>query len=96
MVYNRKDTGSVTFTDFFEYAEPKAFETAISTRAEWKQTSDNTLLLTRGNEKMLVTFSSPGNSLLLRSEVITEGGPPYTRIGISVVKPVISGQIVIT
>lgn len=72
MVYNRKDTGSVTFTDFFEYAEPKAFETAISTRAEWKQTSDNTLLLTRGNEKMLVTFSSPGNSLLLRSEVITE------------------------
>ena len=96
MVYDRAGKGNITFTDLFEYAQPGNFETAISTRSEWKQTSDSTLLLTRENEKMLVTFSSPGNKLLVRSEVISEGGTPYTRIGISVSKPVSQGQIAIT
>jgi hypothetical protein len=96
MDYDRSPAGSITFTDSFTYTNPQEFETAISTRSEWKQTSDNTLLLTRGNEKMLVTFSSPGNRLVLKSEEISEGGTPYTRIGISVSKPVSEGQIVIT
>lgn len=96
MVYDRRNKGTVTFTDLFEYTQPGNFETAISTRAVWKQVSDNTLLLTRGNEKMLVTFSSPGNQLLLKSENISEGGTPYTRIGITVSKPVTTGEIIIT
>jgi len=96
MAYDRSDAGSITFTDSFAYANPQEFETAIATRSEWKQISDNTLLLTRGNEKMLVTFSSPGNKLVLKSTEIAEGGPPYTRIGIAVSKPVSEGQIVIT
>ena len=96
MDYDRQNNGIVTFTDSFEYAKPEGFETAISTRSEWKQTSGNTLLLTRGNEKMLVTFSSPGNQLLLKAEKISEGGTPYTRIGIAVSKPVTAGQITIT
>lgn len=96
MVYDRAGNGNISFTDLFEYAQPGNFETAISTRAVWKQVSDSTLLLTRANKKMLVTFSSPGNKLLLRSEEISEGGTPYTRIGISVSKPVSEGQIVIT
>lgn len=96
MVYDRAGKGNITFTDLFEYAQPGNFETAISTRSEWKQTSDSTLLLTRDHKKMLVTFSSPGNKLLLKSEEISEGGTPYTRIGISVSKPVSGGQIIIT
>lgn len=95
MDYDRTGAGSITFTDYFEYTKPEGFETAISTRSEWKQTSDNTLLLTRENEKMLVTFFSPGNQLLLRAEEISEGGTPYTRIGIYLSKPVTQGQIVI-
>ena len=96
MNYDRMGKGSVTFSDNFEYSQPEVFETAISTRARWEKTSGNTLLLTRGSEKMLVTFSSPGNHLSLRSEEITEGGKPYSRIGIAIDKPVISGQIIIT
>lgn len=94
--YDRAGAGSVAFTDEFEYAQPESFETAISTRSEWKQTSDSTLMLTRGNEKMQVTFFSPGNKLLLKSEEISEGGTPYTRICISIAKPVTKGQIIIT
>jgi hypothetical protein len=96
MDYDRSSVGSITFTDYFKYAKPEGFETAISTRSEWTQTSDNTLLLTRDNEKMLVNFSSPGNMLLLKSEEISEGGTPYTRIGIYFSKPVTEGQIIIT
>ncbi|ANH81682.1 hypothetical protein A8C56_12430 [Niabella ginsenosidivorans] len=96
MDYNRTEKGSVTFTDHFEFTRPKAFETVISTRSTWNQVSKNTLLLTREKEKMLVTFSSPGNNLSLRSEEISEGGMPYSRIGIYIDKPVKSGQIMIT
>jgi Heparinase II/III-like protein. len=95
MEYNRSGAGSISFTDVFEYAQPAAFETAITSRSKWKQTSDSTLLLSRGKEKMVVTFLSPGNQLVLRSEEITEGGAPYTRIGIAIVRPVASGRIVV-
>jgi hypothetical protein len=96
MSYNRTGEGSVTVTDDFVYSQPEAFETAISTRAKWEKTSNNTLFLTKGKEKLLVTFSSPGNKLSIRSEEITEGGIPYSRIGIYIGKPVNSGQIIIT
>lgn len=95
MSYNRTGKGSVFVSDNFEYSKPEAFETAISTRASWKKKSANSLLLTKGKEKMLVTFSSPGNKLSIRSEEITEGGKPYSRIGIYIYKPVISGEIII-
>lgn len=96
MEYNRSGAGSISCTDVFAFAQPAAFETAISTRSQWKQTSDSTLLLTRGKEKMVVTFSSPGNKLVLGSEEITEGGTPYTRIGIAVANPVAAGRIIVS
>ncbi len=37
MSYNRTGRGSVTVSDEFEYSQPEAFETAISTRAKWKK-----------------------------------------------------------
>lgn len=96
MSYDRTGSGVVSFTDYFEFTQPKTFETSISTRAEWKQTSANTLLLNRGGEKMEVSFFSPGNHLSLRSENISEGGTPYARIGIFIDKPVAVGWIAIT
>ena len=96
MQYNRADKGSVTFTDDFAFNKPENFETAIITRAKWEKKSDGTLLLTKGDEKMTIAFSSPGNNLSIRSEEITEGGVPYSRIGIFTEKPVSLGQIVVT
>ncbi|OFX35375.1 MAG: hypothetical protein A2W90_14915 [Bacteroidetes bacterium GWF2_42_66] len=96
MSYNRTGKGSITISDDFEYSRPEPFETAITTRAKWEKKSKNTLLLTMGKEKLLVTFSSPGNKLSIRSEEIAEGGKPYSRIGIYMDEPVISGQIILT
>jgi hypothetical protein len=96
MSYNRVGEGSVTITDDFEFTQPEIFETAISTRSEWKQTSDNTLLLTKGKEKMLVTFSSHESKLSLRSEEIEEGGKTYSRIGLYIDKPASAGKIIVS
>ena len=96
MSYIRSGNGSVTIADDFAYSKPEAFETAIITRAKWEKTSVNTLLLSMGKEKLEVTFSSPSNKLSIRSEEITEGGKPYSRIGIYMEEPVGSGQISIT
>jgi len=95
MNYDRTGKGSVTITDDFAFYQAESFETAISTRAKWEKTSGNTLLLKRGKEKLLVTFSSPENNLSLRTEEIKEGDNSYSRIGIYIDKPVISGQIII-
>ena len=96
MQYNRTGNGNVTFTDAFAFNKPESFETAIITRAKWEKKSEGTLLLTKGDQKMIVTFSSPGNNLSIRSEEISEGGTPYSRIGIFTEKPVNSGHIVVT
>ena len=96
MQYNRTGEGSVTFTDDFAFDKPANFETAVITRAKWEQKADGTLMLTKGEEKMIISFSSPGNNLSIRSEEITEGGTPYSRIGIFTKKPVGSGQIIVT
>jgi len=93
MQYNRSGQGSVTVTDDFIFLAPKNFETAIITRSKWKKTSDSTLIFLNGEEKMMVIFSSPGNNLSIRSEEITEGGTPYSRIGIYLKTPAIAGQI---
>lgn len=96
MSYLRTEKGSVTVSDDFVFSKPEAFETAITTRAKWEKTSGNSLLLSKGKEKLKVTFSSPGNNLFVRSEEITEGGKPYSRIGIYIEEPVVAGQIIIT
>ena len=96
MTFNRKDIGKVTITDDFAFSQPRDFETALITRADWVKKGANSVLLTIGKEKMLVTFSSPGHKLALRSEKISEGGAPYSRIGIYMDEPALTGKIVVT
>ncbi len=42
---------------------------------------------------MKVKFKSSTDKLILGSEIISEGGAPYTRIGIRVKEPAKSGMI---
>ncbi len=96
MEYGRKGTGYITVTDDFAFATPQSFETAVVTRSSWKKLSDDTILLESEKGNMQVTFTAPKNKLAVRSEEITEGGTPYTRIGIYLEKPAAAGKIVVT
>jgi hypothetical protein len=91
--YSRTGKGSLTVTDSFSCIKPVTFETAISTRIKWTKLSDSSIMLEGKKGKMKVSFDSPGNNLSLKSETITEGGVPYSRIGIFLKKPTVMGQI---
>ncbi|TDE14854.1 heparinase II/III family protein [Dyadobacter psychrotolerans] len=96
MHYDRSGKGIVLVTDDFAFNKAERFESAVITRANWKKTSDSSMVLSQGKEKMLVTFSCPGNQLSVRSEEITEGGAVYSRIGLYTVKPIISGKLTVS
>jgi hypothetical protein len=93
--YNRTGKGNVTITDSFSFTSPCVFETAVITRAKCSKISNNILLLQGTKQKMKIIFTSLGNQLSIKTEEISEGGKPYTRIGIYVDKPLASGQIIV-
>lgn len=81
-VYDRKGEGGFTVCDEFTAKVPIRFETAITTRANWKILDDTHLLLTFGAEQMIVTIEASGK-VTLSSETIEVNAPVYTRIGIA-------------
>jgi hypothetical protein len=92
--YSRNKTESLQVTDEFEFTSPQTFETALITRGRWKKVSENLLLIEGKTEKLLVTISSSQGAFTVESEEISEEkGVPYTRIGISIKKPVMAGKI---
>lgn len=92
MVYSRLKKGKISFTDTFTCTKPEIFETAIITRAKWTRLKRDEILLEGDKVKMKVNLES-SDKLIVRSEVISEGGVPYTRIGIRINKRVKSGMI---
>lgn len=79
-VYDRKNNTFVV-TDILKSNEEVSFECAITTRANWKKISPNTLLLNKGGEKVYVQISC-SVPFKIKDEVIEENAPAYTRIGI--------------
>jgi len=80
--YDRSGKGTVKITDNYTYDKAELFETAIITRSKWEQTAYNKILLEQSGESMEIIISSD-NDLNITSEVISEGGIPYTRISIA-------------
>ncbi|MDR2776059.1 MAG: heparinase II/III family protein, partial [Tannerella sp.] len=96
MIYSRKGAGKVSFEDNFAFSQPENFETVVVTRADCKKISDDRILLEGKTQKIEVLMTSPGNKLSIREEKISEGGTPYTRIGIYIDKPLKEGKIILT
>lgn len=79
-IYDRRNNTFVV-TDILKSNEEVSFECAITTRANWKKISPNTLLLNKGGEKVYVQISC-SVPFKFKNEVIEENAPAYTRIGI--------------
>lgn len=80
-VYDRQGEGYFMVGDEFTAKAPIRFETAITTRTDWKILDDTHLLLTTGSEQMIVAIDASGK-VAFTSEVIEVNSPAYTRIGI--------------
>lgn len=95
-VFERKKSPVLSVKDVFAFRSPDLFETALTTRAQWQRTGDNTLLLTRGKEKMEVTIDTGKQPFEISDEIITEKGTPYTRLGIRLKEKQTEGSVIIT
>lgn len=91
-VYNRQDEGSFTVGDKFTAKAPIRFETALTTRADWKILDDTHLLLTTDKEQMIVAIEA-SDKVSFTSETIEVNAPPYTRISIALKKELKDGFI---
>jgi hypothetical protein len=94
--YNRSRSGFLDVTDEVEFTTPQLYETALITRAAWKQTSDNTIELTKGNQTLVVVIATPGSGFSVIPETITECPLPYTRLGIRLKEPLQKGAVKMT
>ena len=80
-IFERKRP-SLSVSDSFIFESKQEFETAITTRATVRIVDNNHILLERGDEKMTLSIRSSVRKLKIRTEEISEGGTPYTRIAL--------------
>lgn len=94
-VYSRGRYGSFVVEDRYEAASPIAFETALTTRAQWKQTGKDEIELQAGDEKVIVGIEASGD-VEFRTDTVEVNCPPYTRIGIALKEKAAKGFIRLT
>ncbi|MBB5437987.1 hypothetical protein HDC92_001661 [Pedobacter sp. AK017] len=90
--YNRKPNGFLTVKDNFSFSNTQTYETALITRGKWKQVGPGAIEITGKKDKLLVTIESQ-DGFEIKSEELSEGGLPYTRLAIRLNKPVQEGTI---
>jgi hypothetical protein len=92
MLHERAKSGSITITDEFEFADPQAFEVAITTLGNWKQNPDGSIDLWQKNEHLTARIES-SSPIVLKAENSNEEGLSFTRIGISLANPQKNGYV---
>ena len=91
-VFDRR-TDVLSVSDDFEFNRPAAFEVALTTRAEWKQVAPDKIELSVGDERVVAEIHAPCG-VTITSETIAEDCTPFTRIGLKLKNPLISGRVV--
>ena len=92
-VFDRQ-ASALTVTDDFEFSRPARFETALTTRADWRQQAPDQIAFTAGGERIVAEIQAPG-AIDLVSETITEDCTPFARLGLKLKTPLAAGQVVV-
>ena len=94
-IYNRQGEGSFTVGDEFTAKKPIQFETAVTTRANWKILDDTHILLSTDTDQLIVKIEA-SDKVTFTSESIEVNSPAYTRIGIALKNQSKGGYIRLT
>lgn len=94
-IYDRKPGKFLKVKDTFSFSNDQTYETALITRGNWKQINASQIEITGKKDKLFVTIESK-NGFEIKSEELSEGGKPYTRLAIRLTKPVKNGMISMT
>ena len=92
-IYNRKHNGFFSVTDHFAFSEDQSYETALITRGSWKRINANQIEITGKKDKLFITIVTK-EAFEIKSEELSEGGKPYTRLALRFKKPVKEGTVV--
>jgi hypothetical protein len=98
-VFHRGGSGSLTVRDEVTFSEPKAFETALVTWSNWKEVSDNELLLSDGADSVRVKIDAGGQPFTLSAETLNEDvrtPRKPVRLGIALNSPVSEATVTLT
>ena len=94
--YDREGAGAFTVVDDAVAAEPVAFETALITLGQWRQTGPATLRVEDSGEAVEVAIDAQGERFTLVGETVAEerrGLPRTTRIAIRLERPVRAARV---
>ena len=94
LLHDRAQAGSVTITDRFEYTQASRFEVALTTLGKWAQNPDGSIDLWQQDERLAAHIEASGAWSLTASHS-NEEGLAFTRIGIALRDPQISGHVTI-
>ncbi|MFZ2654496.1 MAG: heparinase II/III family protein [Victivallales bacterium] len=97
-VYSRKGDGSLIVTDEVSFSKPMSFETAAVTTGTFEKKSDSSLIISSGEEKILVEFSSDAGKIEITSEEIKEETHRKVkplRIGLKLKNPVEKAKVTV-
>ena len=95
-VHTRGAAPSLEVRDEFAAAEPVEFETALTTRAKWKRTSDTTIEFDADGAHVIATVAAPDCGFDLVAETLTEECRPFDRMAIRLRKPLAAGTVSVT
>jgi hypothetical protein len=97
-VYDR-DAASLTVSDQVVFDAPRAFGTAVITFADWRKTSDHSLIVGTGEKAVSIEIDTGGFPLRIEPTAIEEdvrGGKRPMRIGIDLVDAVANATVRLT
>lgn len=95
--YSRTTPEKLQISDVVEFSSPQFYETAVITRAKWRQIAPDKLILEGKSEKLLISISgSLGNISVKNEEICEENCIPYTRLSFGFNQPVGNGKIKLT
>ncbi len=96
-VYSRKNGGSFSVSDRVVFDSPQSFESALITISNWKQLDENTFVFRDLDGGISVAINTEGRAFVTEAVKIDEDvRRKPTRIGISLVEPVVEAVITIT
>ena len=96
MVHDRPGGGTIAIEDTVVFQGNGTFEDAVIADGEWRPLDGGSLLVGSGESRLLVHIEST-EAFSLRPEIIEEmGAKPFTRIGITLGRPVRSATVKMT
>ncbi len=95
-VHTRGFAPSLAVRDEFAAAEPVEFETALTTRAKWRRTSDTTIEFDADGTRVVATIEAPDCGFDISGETLEDECHPFDRIALRLRKPLASGAVTVT